>query len=190
MEKELTPKEIFDAQMREMNLTISPEKAAGLSDEEIAELDEEVEAVEEEINHFDKSMGETKVEVTKEQFQKKKQSQEQNEILHKLAHAGGIRAEKLSPEDETKMQDLFKLERDGKLKDPVLKHLVLQKINLAKDKIALDAKAKEMQMKLITEFGKLADSTMKCISAVNTFNQSILDYLKENPDALEDESNN
>lgn len=188
-----TPKEKFDAEMKRMNSTISqsPEKEAGMTDEEIEELDEEVEAVEEVMQAFDKSMGDTKVEVTKEQFNQKKQAQEQNAILNRLAQAGGIRAEKLSPENELKMQTLFKLERDGKLKDPVLKHMLTKKINLAKDKMALDARAKEMQMKLITEFGQLADATMKCVSAVNTFNESILDYIKENPTALEeDESNN
>lgn len=188
-----TPKEKFDAEMKQMNNTISqsPEKEAGMTDEQIEDLDEEVEAVEEVMQAFDKSMGDTKVEVTKEQFNQKKQAQQQNEILNRLAQAGGIRAEKLSPENELKMQTLYKLERDGKIKDPVLKHMITKKVNLAKDKMALDARAKEMQMKLITEFGQLADATMKCVSAVNTFNESILEYIKENPTALEeDESNN
>ena len=193
MEKEMTPKEKFDAEMKSINATLSkdaPEKQAGFSDEEVEELEEEVEAINEAIEEsetvIDKSMGETKVEVTKEQFNSMKQEQEKMKILHQLSQAGGLKAEKLSPEQEAKMQKLFKLERDGKLADPVLKHLLSKKVKIAQDKVKLDIQAKEMQMKLVLEFKKLADATMKCVGATNTFNASILEYVEENPGVLDE----
>ena len=65
--KTRTPKEKYDDEMKEINKTISPntpEGEAGLSGQDVQELDEECEAVEEAMETVDKSMGDVKESTT------------------------------------------------------------------------------------------------------------------------------
>lgn len=192
----LTPKQKFDAEMETINKTFQkpdePAESDVLSQDEIEELDEEVEAVEQAMDdledeevEFDKSMGGTKVEVTKETFHKEKQEAANKDMAAKMASVGGLKPDKLSPKQGALMQHLLKAYQEGTIADPVLKHLLEKKVELARKKVLLDVEIKRVQTEVVQTMTNLAGDVMKIKGDSELYNRDIFDYVAKNPGLVE-----
>lgn len=203
-ERQLTPKEKFDIEMKQTNKAINianaPEKEAGYSNDEAVEVEDQVEAVEEAMNEvekadtdreiverrIDKHVGTKKVQVTmtREQHLTNKLETQRKEILQKFNQVGGLQKEKLTSFQEKVMAKVLKLAEQGKLDDPVLKHMVGMKIETAAKYDVLNGKIKEVQLMIVDRMAKLATECQESQSNAKLYNRDILLYVQRNPDAL------
>jgi len=194
--KTQTPKEKFDAEMKQINKDISadsaPEKEAGYSSEEAADIEDQVKktkkAMDEEDSKeevIDKHVGTQKIEVTREQNLSMKLEKQRQEILAKFNQVGGLQKEKLSPKQQEVIGRVLKLAQEEKLDDPVLLHLVGKKIEVAKEYAQLNAEIKEVQLMIVDKMAKLATACTDSQAMAKTYNRDILLYVQKNPSLIE-----
>lgn len=193
-----TPKQKFDEEMKQINKDINimnaPEKESGLSNDEVGEIIETADEVEELLEKdekeviIDKHIGTKKIEVTQSQHMNNKLEQQRKEILAKFNSVGGLQKEKLTPFQEQVISKVLKLEESGKLSDPVLKHLVGKKIEVAKEYAELNGKIKEVQLMIVEKMGSLASACTEAQATAKTYNRDILLYVQKNPSLIEDVS--
>jgi len=189
-EDKRTPKEKYDAEMKAINSTISPdtpEGKAGLSKQDIKELDEEVEAVEEAMDELDKNMGDVKESPTTTMTQDEHLDQQinnQRERILKQFTGVGAKQERLTTQQQKTMTKVLELVNQKKLDDPVLVHLVNKKLDLAQEQAGLATEIKEVQLEVVKKMSDLADKSMKAKGAVEHYNRDILLYVQKNPKVL------
>ena len=190
-----TPKEKYDQEMKDINNTIAPERpelAAGLSEEQVEELDEELEAVEDAMEEheeeIDKNMGDVKENatstMTQDQFLDQEVEKQRQNVL-KTFTGVGAKQERLSPEDQKKMTKVLELVNGGKINDPVLKYMVDSKLDLAADQANLMTETKKIQLEVVKKMSDVADKVMKNKGAMEHKNREILLYVQKNPKVLE-----
>lgn len=192
--KNRTPKERFDDEMKQINKDIAidnaPEKEAGYSQEEAADLEDQVEAAEKAMDEdveetkFDKHVGTKKIEVTREQHLNNKVDQQRKEILQKFNQIGGLEKENLSEFQKNVIAKVLKASEEETLDDPVLKHLVGKKIEVAQEYAKLNAEIKEVQLMIIERMAKLAAACTESKGLAKTYNRDILLYVQKNPGVL------
>lgn len=195
-EKPLTPKQKYDQEIKGYNKSIAentaPEKEV-MSEQEVKEHLEEVDALEEAIDSqdkieaIDKNMGATKIEVTKQQHLSRKLEEEKKKVLSTLhGPNASMKQNKLAPKDVKLMDQVLVMIQNGKCNDPVLKHLVDKKVSLAGERATLLVKIKEAQLRIINEMATMTDESMKNQGAMDTYNKDILQYVRKNPELLDD----
>lgn len=201
--KQLTPKEKFDVEMKrinkDINISNAPEKDAGYSDKDVVETEDQVEAaekamdddletqehIEEEERNFNKHVGTKKIEVTKEQHINMRLEKQRKEILAKFNQVGGLQKEKLTPKQQEVIFTVLKMAEEEKLSDPVLKHLVEKKIEVATEYAKLNAEIKEVQLMIVERMAKLATACTESQATTKTYNRDILLYIQKNPNLIE-----
>lgn len=188
MNENRTPKERFDEEMKQMNKDIA---------ENNPNIDQETDAIMEQLEdeEIDKSMGDVKEpiaqqsndEMTDEQFQNLKEKKEIGNVLKEMSKTSTLgRSEKLSVKQVETMQKLLKLFQKNLIDDPVLKHLLEKKIELAQQKAVLLVKSKDIQLRIFNEMKAITEEVSKVIGGVHTYNMDILKYVQKNPKILED----
>lgn len=196
--KQLTSKQRFDQEIKGYNAAINGkeeriEKEAGFSDEEVAELDEHVEAMDKAINSLpddeeevviDKNMGTTSISMTQEQFNASKMEEEKQKFLGKMTGVGGLAQEKLSDKDAERLRLVLQLVQKGTLKHPVLEHFITKKIEVAKAQIILSAEIKESQMKIMDELSKLTKRAASNRNSIDVYNKEILSIIDKESEIL------
>ena len=205
--KTRTPKEKYDDEMKEINKTISPntpEGEAGLSGQDVQELDEECEAVEEamdkvefmgggtlketrEFHNVDKSMGDIKESttstMTQDQHLDAKIEGQRGKVLKQFTGIGA-KQERLTPDQQKKMTRVLELAEGKKIKDPVLLHLVNKKLDLVQEQAVMATEIKKVQLEVIERMSDLADRSLKAKGAAEHYNRDILLYVQKNPTLL------
>jgi len=181
-ERYLEEKERIDEKNREMNGDVTKEEKNVIDEEldkmeqeEIRELEMELEKLEgvERSKNIDKNMGSEKhgITMTREEHLEQKELEESNKALVQLKKAT---ANHLSNEDKKDMQDVLNGYRDEKIEDPVLKHLVLQKGELAKKYMEDTKKVKVLHEKLLKEMTELTNNIVKTKGAIENVDKQIL----------------
>lgn len=190
-QKQLTPKERFDAEMKGINKTINNKKAnekeAGYTDEEVEELDQQCEAVEEAINNLpdeeeveiDKNMGDTSVSMTREQYGKKQLEEEKNKLLKQMTAVGGMVHDKLTDKQKELLHQALEDEKNGKNTNPVLSHFINKKLEIAKRQIVLSIEIKKTQEEILKKLNDLTREAASNRNAVDVFNKEIISILEE-----------
>lgn len=204
-EQEITPRDQFKAIQEQAK--IDNAKAMGVDDEE--DFDNEVESTADDLGMdddfeeedepqtmeskkeldeesttkpVDKNLGERKIEVTREQHQGQKDQANAIEALRALK---GANQEHLKPEDLKAMKLALSMLESGKLKDPVLIHLLKEKVELSKQYIKATIGIKELQRRLMNEISAATNAVVKCKGAIENQDRQILNLVKSNPGLLE-----
>ena len=194
-ERQLTPKERFDAEMKGINNTISNknanEKEAGYSDEEVQELDQQCEAVDEAIKNLpdeeeveiDKNMGDTSISMTREQFGKQQLEEEKQKLLKQMTSVGGMVHDKLTAKQKELLHAVLEDTKNGVIKDPVLTHLINKKLEIAKRQIVLSTEIKETQETILKKLSELTREAASNRNAIDVFNEEILSILENSSES-------
>lgn len=196
-ERTPTPKELYDKQMdqidderlvaqgkdpdEEKELDAMTEDAERILDNmESKEIDKKMGDKKEPVGPFsstvDKATGEQRIEVTREQFEKHKADQAAQKALLALKNA---QYEHLKPEQKKEMNLLVAEFEVGKLDDPVLAHLMKEKIKLSQDHVRGQKEVNELQRKMLHEVARVTNNLVKTKGAMETTDKMILDRNKE-----------
>ena len=139
-----------------------------IADEELARLEDDLEQV-----NVDKNMGllSEPVTMTHEEFSKEKALDMHNRALAEFKKAN---SQHLSNEDKKDMQAVLNEYRDKQIEDPVLKHLISQKGELARLYMDDSQKVKDMYQTLLKEMTDLTNNIMKTKGAIENIDKQIL----------------
>lgn len=185
-ERALTPKEQYDAQRQ----LIDDEKmeANGQDPDEERELDAMTDDAEKimdnmEEKEIDKTMGETKkpvgpqrIEVSRDQFEKMKADKQAQNALMALKNA---QSEHLKPEQQKAMNLLVAEFEAKKITDPVIQHLMKEKIKLLQEYVAAAKEIQLLQRKMLQQVADTTNNLVKVKGAMETTDRMILDRQME-----------
>ena len=186
-----TAKQRYDEEIKDINETISPSNGAEqevLTQVEIQELNEECELVEDEMDKIDKSMGDVKETAstttitTQSEHLDNELNKQREEILRQFT--GNHKKHQLSPDQTKKMNWILTLFEKGSVTDPVLKHLVESKLDLATEQSELSNAVKEIQLEIVGKMKDLTDKSVKNNGAMEHKNMEILKYVQKNPNLV------
>jgi hypothetical protein len=171
----LSPRERYKEEMD--GIKKANDVAEGKDDqEELNEMaDEELERLEDDLDkvNLDKNMGSVSepVTMTYQDFSKEKALEAHNKALAEFKKAN---IDHLSNQDKKDMQVVLNGYRSNEIEDPVLKHLISQKGELAKLYMDDSKKVKEMYQTLLKEMTDLTNNIMKTKGAIENIDKQIL----------------
>lgn len=182
----LTPKQRFDQEMENVQDHKDNEKRNKMGKEEV-ELQDEMDEISEEVEEtfddgkkpFDKSMGNKKIIVTKEQHLKNKKNI-QDRLAMKHARSAARHSQKhLTNEQLMQMQKILESAEAGKVIDKVLIHLIKRKVILSEQYVVSQSSAGEKHKQMMEEMGKIAEDITKCKGAIENVDKEIFGYIEE-----------
>jgi len=154
-------------------------------DEELDKAETEEDAEAEKIlqnmekQPIDKSLGDSKKTVTREQFMKNKTKQAQMQAFQQLKNTAKNIQSHLSNAQLSAMRTILQAFEDKKVEDPVLLHLINCKIKLSKQYVEAQGAAKEMYQQLMTRMQQVSENIMKSKGAIESVDQEIFSLVKE-----------
>jgi len=190
-EKAMTPKEQYDAQVGQINKERAehnpPDEEQELNDVaddaekiletmESKELDKNVGERKEAVGPFtpavDKATGNTRVEVTREQYEKHKADQAAQKALMGLKNA---QAEHLNPEQKKTMNCVMADYEAGILEDPTILALLEEKVNLNAAHLQGQKEISQFQRDMLNKVALITNNLVKTKGAIELTDKMILD---------------
>lgn len=183
---EMTEEEQLDEDVastaEELGMDDDSETEDELPESDPAKEQDAEESAEAETQPVDKHVGTKKIEVTREQHQA---NQAQDNAVKALQALKNANQEHLNPEDLKAMKLALAMLQSGKLKDPVLVHLLNEKVELSKQYIQATVAIKELQRRMMTEISHATNAVVKCKGAIENQDRQILKLVKANPALLD-----
>lgn len=184
------PKEKFEETMRGVNEHKDEVREARVNKEldnelekDNAEADDEAEKILQNLEKkqtVDKSIGQQKISVTREQHMQNKNKQAQMQAFQQLKNSAQNVQSHLSNNQLSVMRAVLQAFEDEKVEDPVLLHLIKRKIKLSKQYVEAQVASKEMYQQLMTRMQKVSENIMKSKGAIESVDQEIFSFVEEN----------
>jgi len=175
-----TAKQLYDEEMERINDYNISQFISKEEDRELEKESEEIMKQVEEKEVVDKSMGEEKIVVTKEQHEFNKAKQINAAAVQNLNKINAMRRKPhLTTEQLKQMQSVLIQFKDEKLENPVLKHLVKRKIELTEEFLKSEVKAKEIYQNMLIQVNKVSEQIVKVRGIIEQTDKEILELFKE-----------
>lgn len=190
--EELSPKQKFDLTMKQVNKDNaeargeedpdeSEEDLRAFEEEDESEEDDESEASDDgeaEVRSIDKNLGQEKLPVTEMtvgEHQKSQVAAAQKRAVTSLMELKSSAKTNLKPEEIRIVQMIVAGVAAGKVKDPVLVHLVNQKAKKVEDFKKAQEEIGKLQQRLLNDISTATNEVVKCKGVIESLDAQILE---------------
>lgn len=153
-------------------------------DKDIDRLADELTNDDGKVRPIDKNMGQKKVVVTQAEYQKSKQEKQFKDTLGNIQQLSDARVDHLNIEHKKVINLILSLAENDKLNNPVLEHLVRQKVILSTQFTQASVAIKALQQKLMNDIATATNNVVKCKGAIEEVDRQLIAFIRDNPKAL------